>query len=418
MINKSKTKFDVAVIGGGPSGMMAAIHASELGATVVLIEKNENLGRKLLITGGGRCNLANSNIANSKLVDLYGIKGKSLYTAFNNFNNQDIVDFFESRGLKTKEEDNGRIFPISDRALDIRAILIDELRKNKIDIFNGVQVQGFNIENKKIEKIKTSKGYVVAGKIILCTGGKSYPETGSDGAGFIWLKKMGHSISELTPSLVPIIINESWIKKLQGLSLEDVGISLYYKGKKKTNDRGEMIFTHEGVSGPLIYNLSRTLKDLDIKQTKLLIGLIPNNNFKELDNILRQKIEKQGKKNYRKILGEIISDKLVLVVMGMLKIDMNKKSYEVNKIERRETVRILKEIEINVKKLAGFEKAVVSAGGVDLREVDPRTLKSKIVDNLFFAGEVLDIDGPSGGYNLQVAWSTGYLAGKSVVDVK
>jgi predicted Rossmann fold flavoprotein len=418
MINKSKTKFDVAVIGGGPSGMMAAIHASELGATVVLIEKNENLGRKLLITGGGRCNLANSNIANSKLVDLYGIKGKSLYTAFNNFNNQDIVDFFESRGLKTKEEDNGRIFPISDRALDIRAILIDELRKNKIDIFNGVQVQGFNIENKKIEKIKTSKGYVVAGKIILCTGGKSYPETGSDGAGFIWLKKMGHSISELTPSLVPIIINESWIKKLQGLSLEDVGISLYYKGKKKTNDRGEMIFTHEGVSGPLIYNLSRTLKDLDIKQTKLLIDLIPNNNFKELDNILRQKIEKQGKKNYRKILGEIISDKLVLVVMGMLKIDMNKKSYEVNKIERRETVRILKEIEINVKKLAGFEKAVVSAGGVDLREVDPRTLKSKIVDNLFFAGEVLDIDGPSGGYNLQVAWSTGYLAGKSVVDVK
>jgi predicted Rossmann fold flavoprotein len=417
MINKNKLKFDIAVIGGGPSGMMAAVRASELGASVVLIEKNENLGKKLLITGGGRCNLTNLNITNRELVNLYGEGGKALYTAFNNFNVQDVIDFFEGLGVKTKEEDNGRVFPVSNRALDIRLGLTESLRKNKVEVLSGVQAQGFNLKNKKIEKIKTTKGYVVADKIVLCVGGKSYPATGSVGDGFIWAKSAGHKINELRPSLTPIVIKELWVKKLQGLSLDDIEISIYEKGKKKISNQGEIIFTHEGISGPLVYNLSRTLRDLDLNQVKLKIDFITESNFKELDNILRKKIEEQGKKSYRNIMGEIISDKLVLVILDLLKIDKNKKGHEINKAERKETVRTLKEVELNIKNLSGFDKAVVTAGGVNLKEVDPRTLRSEIIDNLFFAGEILDIDGPSGGYNLQVAWSTGYLAGQSAAKI-
>jgi predicted Rossmann fold flavoprotein len=417
MINKNKLKFDIAVIGGGPSGMMAAVRAAEVGASVVLIEKNENLGKKLLITGGGRCNLTNLNIANRELVNLYGEGGKFLYSAFNNFNVQDVIGFFDSRGVKIKEEDDGRIFPVSDRALDIRLVLTELLKKNKVEVLKSVQVNGFDIKDKKIEKIKTTKGYVVADKIVLCVGGKSYPATGSVGDGFIWAKNAGHKINELKPSLTPIVIKELWVKKLQGLSLEDIEISIYEKGKKKISSQGEIIFTHEGISGPLVYNLSRTLRGLDLKRIKLRIDFIPKNNFKELDNILIDKLIKEGKKSCRNIMGDIISDKLVLVILDLLKIDKNKKGYEINKEERRGLVKNSKDLEFEVSGLSGFDKAVVTAGGVSLKEIDPRTLKSKIINNLFFAGEILDIDGPSGGYNLQVAWSTGYLAGQSAAKI-
>ncbi len=412
-MGKNEIKYDIAVIGGGPSGMMAAIRAAELGMRVVLIEKNNDLGKKLLITGGGRCNITNLNITSRELKNLYGEGGKSLHKAFNNFNVQDVINFFESRELKTKEEVGGRIFPVSNRASDIKSVLIESLKKDKVKVLTGATVKNLEIKNKLINKIKTTAGDIEADKVILCSGGKSYPATGSSGDGFFWARKAGHKINDLKPSLVPVVTKESWVKKLQGISFKDIEINIYEKGKKKTGGQGEMIFTHDGIGGPLVYNLSRFLRDLNLNKVELRIDFIPKNNFKELDNILRQEIQKKGKKNYKNIISKIVGDRLADVILELLQIDKNKKAYEINKEERKDTIRILKEMKFSIKKLGGFERAVVTAGGIDLKEVDPRTLKSKIVNNLFFAGEVLDIDGPSGGYNLQVAWSTGYLAGES-----
>lgn len=412
-MKKNKVKYDIAVIGGGASGMMAGARAAELGASVVLIEKNSELGKKLLITGGGRCNLTNINITNRELNNLYKKGGKFLYTAFNNFDIHDTINFFKNRGIKIKEENNGRIFPVSNKALDVKITLIELLKKNKVEVLKDTTVINLKMKNEKIKLVKTTKGDIKADKIILCTGGKSYQITGSSGDGFTWSKKFGHKINKLKPSLVPVITKELWVKELQGVSFKDVEVNIYIKGKKRVGERGEIIFTHEGISGPLIYDLSKILRDLNLKQIKLKIDFIPENNFKKLDYILRNKLIKNGKKNYRNVVGEIISDKLVLVILGLLKIDKNRKACEIKKEERKNTIRNLKEMEINIKNLANFDKAVVTAGGIDLKEINPKTLKSKIIKNIYFAGEILDIDGPSGGYNLQVAWSTGYLAGQS-----
>lgn len=407
-------KYDVAVIGGGPSGMMAAGRAAELGARVVLLEKNGKLGVKLLITGGGRCNLTNKNIRNGNLIELYGQNGKFLHKALNSFSVNDLINFFEQRKVKIKEEDGGKVFPISDKSVDIREALIEYLNQNKVAVLENTDVKSLTKNGFQVKSIKTSVGEIFADKIIISTGGKSYPTTGSSGDGFILAKKLGHLVITPNPSLTPLIIKELWIKKLQGVSLKNIKVSVYspLNNKKQAEEFGEMIFTHKGISGPAILNLTRKISG-QTAPFKLKIDFFPNKAFEVLDKEIQNILQRSGKKNIKNVLAEFTQQKLVNFILDTVKTNPEKKSCDITKDERKKITHILKELELSIKKTGGFEKAVITKGGISIKEIDSGTMRSKIIENLYFAGEIIDIDGPTGGYNLQAAWSTGYLAGTS-----
>jgi len=415
-----KIIYNLAVIGGGPAGMMAGGRAGELGSRVILIEKNNYLGTKLLITGKGRCNITNAEEDLKKLINVYGPNGKFLYSALNKFSNKDVINFFESRGLKTKVERGDRVFPVSDNSKDVLEVLKKYLKQNNVAIKTDAEVKNIVVKNNSITKIELKNGEeIIADNYLIATGGKSYPGTGSTGDGYKWLKELGHTITELKPALTPIIVKENMVKELEGLSLKNVEVSLW-KEKKLASYFGEALFTGNGLSGPVVLNLSKKINEYfesssaraTTDKLKIKIDFKPALDFSTLDKRIQKDFAKQKNKQFKNSLDKLLPQKLIPVIIKLSKIEDNKKVNEITKEERKKIVKLLKEFELNVKGLVGFEKAIITSGGVDLKEVNPQTCQSKIIDNLYLAGEILDIDGPTGGYNLQVAWSTGCLVGQ------
>lgn len=395
--------------------MMAAGRAGELGAGVALLEKNNRLGIKLLTTGHGRCNITNKTDESRAMAERYGKNGRFLLSSFHKFGVADTVDFFESRGVKTKVEKGDRILPESDRAQDILNVLIDYMKKSGVDVRLNAEVREIVRKENRIEKVVLADGEeIIADKFVICTGGKSYPATGSTGDGYVWARALGHTVVPVSPSLTPIILKEQFVKELEGLSLRDVLISVYKDGKKIDSGIGEAIFTANGMSGPLIINMSKVIgKELPGK-VEIKIDFIPGLDFTALDKRVQKDFQEGNNKLFKNSLDRLLPQKLVPVIVWLSKIDPEKKVHLVTREERKRLLHLLKEFSLEVKGLAGFDKAVITSGGVELSEIDPKTLKSKLIDNLYFAGEILDLDGPTGGYNLQVCWSTGYAAGDGI----
>jgi hypothetical protein len=418
-MKNNQEKFDVAVIGGGPAGMMAAGRAAEMGARVVLLEKNESLGKKLLITGKGRCNLTQAQFDLKEMVSQFGKNGKFLFSSLAEFGPRDVMKFFEDRKLPVKTERGGRVFPVSNKSYDALRVMEEYLKKNKVKIMFGSEIVGFDSDGKKIkcvklrhEKGKPGRKTVTAEKFILCTGGKSYPTTGSTGDGYQWAKDLGHTIVSPAPALVPIKTKEKWVGELQGLSLKNVEISLIQNGKVQDSRFGEMLFTHFGLSGPIVLDISKRAGELMAKgEVMVSIDLKPALSTEQLDTRLQRDFGRNGKKDFVNYLPELLPQKMIATIVSLSGIDPRKKINVVTGAERKKLAALLKDLRLTADGTAGFEQAVVTSGGVNLKEVDSKTMRSRIVDNLFFAGEILDVDGPTGGYNLQICWSTGYVAG-------
>ena len=414
----------VVVIGGGPAGMLAAITASQNGNKVILIEKMESLGRKLLITGKGRCNITSSLPISDFIKNTPG-NGKFLYSCYQKFTNEDIIKFLESEGLKVKEERGNRIFPITDKSQDVLNCFLKKLKKNKVEIHYNEKVEEILYKmsgNKKIvEGIKTKKGKILADKVILATGGKSYPLTGSTGDGYELVQKLGHTVTNIKPSLVPLEIYEHEIcKNLQGLSLKNVSIEILDIEKNKIiyKDFGEMLFTHFGVSGPIILSASAHLvryKNMEDKcknrKIKLTIDFKPALSEEKLEARILRDFSELKNKEYKNSLDKLLPQKLIPVIIEKSNINPHKKVNEITKEERKTLVNLLKRFTLEIKGLRSINEAIITSGGINIKEIDPKTMESKIVENLYFAGEIIDVDSYTGGFNLQIAYSTGYVAG-------
>lgn len=413
---KDDNVFDIAVIGGGPAGMIAAGRAAELGVKVVLIEKNEVLGKKLLLTGKGRCNFTHNELDIRKFAEKYGRNGRFLYRALSVFGVKEVIDFFESRGVKGKVEQGDRIFPENGNVQDILNVLLKYLSEGKVTILYNVEVINFKHEDRKISQVILRDRQIIADKFIICTGGKSYPQTGSTGDGYHWARQLGHTIIEPVPALNPIKISEKWVKELQGLSLKNISLKLFQNGKKQDERFGEMLFTHFGVSGPIVMDLSKNIGTL-LKRgpVKLILDLKPALDFKKLDKRIQRDLEKFKGRMFKNSLKELLPLSMIPVIIRLSGIESEKQVDYISREERIKLVHLLKELELSPTELLGFKWSVVTSGGIALKEVDPNTMCSKKIKNLYFAGEILDLDGPSGGYNLQECWSSGYLAGESAV---
>ncbi len=409
-------KYNLAVIGGGPAGMIASGRAGTNGFGVVLLEKNDRLGVKLSITGKGRCNITNAEENLRKMIEAYGKNGKFLFSVYNYFSNSDVIDFFEERDLKTKVERGGRVFPVSDKSVDVLNCLIKYLKKGKVQVQTKTEVKKIVLKKNKIEKIiLTNNQEIIADNYLIATGGKSYPVTGSTGDAYKWLQELGHAIVPPKAVLTPIIVKQDFVKRLEGLSLKNVEISLW--GKKKIASKfGEAIFTANGLSGPIILDLSKIARESKEKDMKINIDFKPALDYSVLDKRLLKDFEEYKNKKFINSLDKLLPKKIIPIIVKLSGVDGAKKVCDITKQERKKIVKLLKQFELSYEKNAGFEKAIVTAGGVSLNEIDPKTMKSKIIENLYFAGEVIDLDGPTGGYNLQVAWSTGYLAGDNMFN--
>lgn len=406
--------FDIAVIGGGPAGMMAAGRAGELGKSVVLIEKNRQLGTKLLITGKGRCNLTQAEYDHQRLIEQYGKAGKFLLPALANFGVRDVLDFFDARGVKIKVERGKRAFPVSDKARDVRDALASYVNRAGVKVRLNTGVTGISVDGDRVTGIDTPEGRIAARQYILCSGGCSYPATGSTGEGFNWLRELGHNVTPLKPALVPVRVKEDWVKDTQGLSLKNVRISLYQRGQQQDQRFGEALITHFGLSGPIVLDLSKKAGELLSRgEVKLYIDLKPSLEFNRLDERVQRDFTKYRNKTFKNSLSDLLPRTLIDPVIRLSGISPGKQVNGVTREERHRLVSLLKGLELTVTDLMGFDQAIITSGGVDLKEVDPRTMRSRLLRNLFMAGEVLDLDGPTGGYNLQVCWSTGFLAGQS-----
>ena len=413
--------FDVIVIGGGPAGMMAGITSAKNGKKVIILEKMNSLGRKLLITGKGRCNITSSLPMEDFIKNTPG-NGKFLYSSFMQFTNKDILDFLEEQGLKTKEERGHRIFPVTDKSQDVLHCFTKKIKELNINVQYNARVKEILVKDKKVCGIKLENGEIIlAQKVILATGGKSYPNTGSTGDGYKIVEKLGHTITNIKPSLVPLIIYEKEIaKNLQGLSLKNVEITIKDKSKNKTiyNEMGEMLFTHFGVSGPIILSASAHLvrytkiqEKLRNKEIELVIDLKPALSYEKLEKRVLRDFEEIKNKQYKNSLDKLLPQKLIPIIIEKSCIMPEKKVNEITKEERKNLVELIKNFTIYIKDFRPIEEAIITSGGVSVKEINPKTMESKIVQGLYFAGEVIDVDSYTGGFNLQVAWSTGFVAG-------
>lgn len=410
----------VVVVGGGPAGMMAAITAARQNKNeVILIEKMNSLGKKLLITGKGRCNITSSLDISEFIKNTPG-NGRFLYSSFQNFTNKDIIEFLEKQGLKVKEERGNRIFPVTNRSLDVLNCFIKKLDELKVKILYNTKVEKIITDNsKKVVEVQTNKEIIKADKVILATGGKSYPSTGSTGDGYKLAKELGHTITNIKPSLVPLVTYEQNIcKDLQGLSLRNVKIKIMADNKIIYEDFGEMLFTHFGVSGPIILSGSAHLVRyknienlLQNRNIVLHIDLKPALSIEKLDERILRDFEELKNKNFKNSLDKLLPQKMIDTIIDLSGINPDKKVNEITKKERTKLVNILKDFKLTIKDFRPIEEAIITSGGISTKEVNPKTMESKIVNGLYFAGEILDVDAYTGGFNLQIAYSTGVAAG-------
>lgn len=411
----------VIVIGGGPAGIISAISSARNGDNVILIEKNNSLGKKLLITGKGRCNITSSIDISDFIKNVPG-NGKFLYSAFQNFTNIDIIKLIEENGIKVKEERGNRIFPVTDNAKDVLMCFEKELRKYKnIEIRLNTKVKEILEENKEVRGILLESGEkLIASKVIIATGGKSYPLTGSTGDGYKMASKLGHTVEKIQGSLVPLTADKILCQSMQGLSLRNVKIQIkdLEKNKKIYEDFGEMLFTHFGISGPTILSSSAHLlryKEIDrlLKENKikLIIDLKLALSEEELDKRIRRDFEEFINKEFKNSLEKLLPKKMIESVINLSGINPIKKVNEITKEERKNLVNLIKNFEVSIDGFRPVEEAIVTAGGISVKEINPKTMESKLVKGLYFAGEVIDVDAYTGGFNLQIAYSTGYTAG-------
>ena len=406
----------IIVVGGGPAGIMAAIVAAEGGAAVALFEKMPRVGRKLGITGKGRCNLTNSADVEAFVKNIHN--GKFLYSALSNFTAIDTINFFEKLGVVTKIERGGRIFPVSDDASEVIDALIKKMAIVGVEVKNNSPVTEILTENKKIVGVKVGDKIFKCDAVILATGGASYPKTGSTGDGFKLAKQLGHTITEILPALVPLEVEDD-IKSLQGLSLKNVRVKLLADGKKVAEQFGEMLFTHFGVSGPIILTLSRQAAKLlaEKKFVELEINLKPALSFEQLDARILRDFDKFKGKIIKNSLHELLPAKLIPIVLDRAFIEENKPVDAITQAERRRLIEILRGLPLTITKTRPIDEAIVTSGGVSVKEINPKTFESKIISGLHIIGEVLDVDGFTGGFNLQAAWSMGYSAGNFAAQI-
>jgi predicted Rossmann fold flavoprotein len=402
----------VIVIGAGPAGMMAALQASKK-HDVILLDGNERLGKKLFITGKGRCNVTNAKDI-SEFFDYIPGNPHFLYSSLYSFTNNDTMEFFENEGIKLKVERGDRVFPLSDKSSDIIRGLSNALSRTNVKIRLNSKVTNIKFQDKKILSLEiNNEEYLSADYYIIATGGASYPLTGSRGEGQKFAQMLGHKIVQLTPALVPIEVVDEKIKELMGLSLKNVEITIKENDKKEIyKNFGEMLFTHYGVSGPIVLSGSRFIEKG--KKYRLNIDLKPALNLGELDKRIQKDFSKYLNKDFKNSLDELLPQKLIPVIIEKSGIPENKKVNEITKEERKNLGRIIKELSFDIKGLRPLDEAIVTVGGVDIKEIDPSTMKSRIVNNLSFAGEVMDVDAFTGGYNVQIAFSTGFIAGNNI----
>ncbi|MCR5649799.1 MAG: NAD(P)/FAD-dependent oxidoreductase [Lachnospiraceae bacterium] len=409
-------KYDLIIIGAGASGLMAANIAIMRGLKTLVIEKNEKAGKKLYITGKGRCNFTNASDRDT-LIENICTNSSFMYSSLNAFSNYDVIDFFENNGLKSKTERGNRVFPASDRSSDVIKTLLKGIPSGNI-LYNK-KVTDVIIKDGSVTGVKCLNESYLSDNVIVATGGLSYPSTGSDGDGYEFAKKAGHKVNPCTPGLVPFNIKEDLCRDLQGLTLKNISIIIENDGKNIYSDFGELIFTHFGVSGPIILSASSSVKPEVFKsRPKIHIDLKPALDDKTLDLRLLREFKENSNKDFINCLKKLLPAKLIPVIVRLSGIPGSKKANLITKEERYHLCRLLKDIELTVLTLRGFEEAVITRGGVDVKGLDPRTFESKTVKGLYFTGEVTDVDAMTGGYNLQIAWSSAYCAASSAADKK
>lgn len=402
--------YDLIVIGGGAAGMTTAcMAAGRYGKSVLLLERNPRLGRKLLITGKGRCNITNNCDINSLIANIPR-NPRFLYSAFHNFSSEDTISFFESLGVPVKTERGNRVFPQSDRALDVANALERELRRLKVEVRVERALQ-LLLEGGRVTGIRCESGSeYLASSVIIATGGKSYPLTGSTGDGYELAKQAGHSIVPPVPSLIPILTKETDVKEMQGLSLKNVTLTVFQKGKPIYSELGEMLFTHFGVSGPLVLSASAHMREADKRQYLMEIDLKPGLTEEQLDKRLLRDFSQNLNRDSINSLNALLPRKMIPVVLRRSGIPFETKIHEVTKVERQSLLHTIKAFSLHPAGFRPIEEAIVTSGGVNVKEVNPKTMESKLTKGLFFAGEVLDVDGYTGGFNLQIAFATAHLA--------
>ena len=405
---------NVIITGGGPAGMMAAITAARRGFKVTLVEKNEKLGKKLFITGKGRCNITNAGDSED-LFNSIVTNRKFMFSSFNGFSNYDTLGFFDELGLHIKIERGNRVFPESDHSSDVIGALNRELKRLSVDVRLNTEVKDIIVNGGQatgvVVKCFGKESTIQADNVIVATGGNSYQSTGSTGDGYRFARKLGHSVTPIVPALVPFNVAEDWESDLQGLSLKNVSIVVLDGKQEIYSDFGEMLFTHFGVSGPLILSASsfaaRRIKEHPLK---LVIDLKPALSQEQLDERILRDFDEEKNKAFKNSLDKLLPKKMIPVIVRLSDIDGNKKVNEITKQERQKLVSLIKGLELTITGLRGFNEAIITQGGINVREINPTTMESKLVKNLYFAGEVLDVDALTGGFNLQIAWSTGYAA--------
>lgn len=407
--------YDLIVVGGGPAGILGAATAAAKGLRVVLLEKNEKLGKKLFITGKGRCNVTNYGDINDFLNNITTNK-KFLYSALRSFTSQQLIALLELLGVKTKVERGNRVFPHTDKSSDVIKALQKHLEINKVEIRLNTEVKSIFTRENRVQGVILSNGKSIpAEKVLIATGGMSYQQTGSTGDGYRMARQLGHSLVEPRPALVPLVTREPWVKDLQGLTLKNVSVQAIVNNKVKAEQFGEMLFTHFGVSGPIILSISSCLRPLNAPM-KLKIDLKPALSDEQLDARLQRDFDKYSGKHLKNSLYDLLPQRLIPIVLAQSGLDIHKQVNQVSKKERGLLVQALKNLGLTVTGTRPLNEAIITSGGINVKEINPSTLESKIVKGLYFAGEVIDVDALTGGYNLQIAFSTGYLSGQSAAS--
>jgi predicted Rossmann fold flavoprotein len=416
--------MNVVVVGGGPAGMLAAARAAEMGCHVTLLEKNPSLGKKLLLTGGGRCNFTNAEPDNHRLAAFYGKKGRYLLSPLSRFSSQDTLNFFKSRGMDYKIEDRNRAFPASDSSEDVLRVLRDYLQESRVRVVTHCEVTGLKTTGGQIDRVETRKGHFEAEHLILATGGTSLTATGSTGDGYRWLAELGHRVRIPEPSLVPVVVRESWIKELAGLAFPQVRLQAWGPGGALASDTGKLLLTHFGLSGPLVLNLATALhsahRELAAsgKVLELRLDFFPSVDAQQLDRDLLENFQQGPNRLVKTALAGLLPPRLVSRVLVLARLDGETPLYRLTKAERRGVVDVLKAFPLTFDKLMDASRAVVTSGGVSLDEVDFKTMKSRLIPNLSIVGDLLDFERPTGGFSLQICWSTAWSAGSVLESFK